>query len=77
MGPVGQSVFDFAAFVTFEDEASGDKTTEVFAGRADFDLQLFANLADTEFRVNGQEFEDLDAAMVGKPFNHPLQPLGS
>jgi hypothetical protein len=34
-------------------------------------------LTDTQFRANGQEFEDLDAAMVGKPFDHPLQTLGT
>jgi hypothetical protein len=77
VGSVGQGVFDFAAFAAFEDETSGDETTEVFAGRPNFDLQLFTNLAHTEFRVNGQELEDLDAAMVGKPFDHPLQSLGS
>ena len=77
IGAVGQGVFDLATFVALKHQTCDDHTAQVFAGCAYFDLQSFANLTDTQFGANGQKFEDLDAAMVGKPFDHPLQTLGT
>jgi hypothetical protein len=77
MGAVGQGVFDLATFVALEHQTCHDQTAQVFAGCAYFDLQSFANLTDAQFGTNSQQFEDLDAAMVGKPFDHSLQTLGT
>jgi hypothetical protein len=34
-------------------------------------------LTDAQFGTNSQQLEDLDATMVGKPFDHSLQTLGT
>jgi hypothetical protein len=34
-------------------------------------------LTDAQFGTNTQQLEDLNAAMVGKPFDHSLQTLGT
>jgi hypothetical protein len=77
IGAVGQGVFDLATFVALEHQTCDDQTAQVFAGCAYFDLQSFANLTDAQFGTNSQQLEDLNAAMVGKPFDHSLQTLGT
>ena len=76
-GPVGEGVSDFASFVTPEQQSGNDQPSQMLAARPDLNVKFVANLADAEFRVHRQQFENLNATVVGKSFDDPFQPFAA
>jgi len=72
---VGQGVTDFAAVVAFDHQAGDDQPAQVLAGRFHFDLQMLANIPHAKLRTRRQEFENLNASVVGKTFDRALETL--
>ena len=75
--PVGEGVSNFASFVAPEQQSGNDQPAQMLAARPDLNVQFIANLADTEFRMHGQQFENFNAAVVGKSFDDPFQPFAA